>query len=493
MKSYLLNFTRYLSSIDSAYLRLIFDTSILLYFTTILTLYNFINYNYINYQILFFLPSFILLNYFFGTYNTQKKYSILKKVLFILLSIIASFFLISYNINSNSFIFSSTNTIFILYLIPILVFPRILLGMHYGPNKKILNLISKEKGPILIVGGAGYIGSCLVDLLLENNLRVRVLDKLMYGKESLEKHFNNSNFELIEGDATNITILTESMADVSAVIHLAGLVGDPACSVNEKYTRHTNIISTRIIRDLVIALEVPRMIFASSCSVYGSSDTKVSEESDLNPVSLYAQTKIDSEKELLSFVPDNLSLTCLRFATVFGHSERPRFDLVTNLFCAAALQEGKFKIIGPNQYRPFIHVKDLARSVMLTLLADKQIVRNQIFNVGDESMNITIGDLGKKVHNHALNFNNRVIMEIIDNPDDKRNYIVSFDKIKKYLNFSAKYSLDEGIIEMLEKINSNDFENYKSDKYNNVFVTKKQIDNFENSKPEDNLYTSLST
>ena len=130
---------------------------------------------------------------------------------------------------------------------------------------------------------------------------------------------------------------------------------------------------------------------------------------------------------------------------------------------------------------------------MLTLLADKQIVRNQIFNVGDESMNITIGDLGKKVHKHAMNFNKKVTVEIIENPDDKRNYIVSFDKIKKCLNFSAKYSLDEGIIEMLEKINANNFENYKSDKYNNVFITKKQIDNFENSKPEENLYTSLST
>tara|TARA_B100001248_G_scaffold261186_1_gene251510 strand:+ start:552 stop:2024 length:1473 start_codon:yes stop_codon:yes gene_type:complete len=485
------NISNVLAKTDSVILRFIYDLLVVSYITSTAIIYYLVNKIEFDFQLFLAVPLILSLNYVFGVYNIRHKYSISRKIFFLLLSLFITFALVSFNISNPLFKFSEIYFFSFLAMAPLLIIPRVMLGLQFGQNKKIFNAVSKNKGPILIVGGAGYIGTCVVELLLLNNYKVRVLDKLMYGRESLNSLKSNNNLEIVEGDATNISILTECMIDASAVIHLAGLVGDPACSVNENYTRHTNIITTRMVKDLVIALEIPRLIFASSCSVYGSNDNFVNEDSPLNPVSLYAQTKIDSEKELLSFTPDFLTLTCLRFATVFGHSERPRFDLVANLFCAAAIQEGSFKVIGPKQYRPFIHVRDLARSILITLKASKSIVRNQIFNVGDDRMNITIGELGQKVFKLAKKYRNDLKIEVINDLQDKRNYYVSFNKIKKYLDFDAKYDLDYGIEEMLSKVNDGKFNDFKSDKYNNVVVTKKQIDRFENPLIEENLYTSL--
>ena len=121
----------------------------------------------------------------------------------------------------------------------------------------------------------------------------------MYGHDSLAPFVGHSNFELIEGDATDIARLSQALRNASAVIHLAGLVGDPACAVDPEFTRHTNIVATRMAKEVAQGLGIHRFIFASSCSVYGISDTEVREDDPLNPVSLYAQTKIDSEQELL--------------------------------------------------------------------------------------------------------------------------------------------------------------------------------------------------
>src|SRR5262249_27432907 len=169
------------------------------------------------------------------------------------------------------------------------------------------------------------IGSHTVDLLLAAGQRVRVLDRLMYGRGPLADFEGNPRFELIEGDATDISKLTAAGKDASAVVHLAGLVGGPACAVGPGLTRHANIVATRMAKDVAQSLGVHRFVFASSCSVYGVTDKEVSELDALNPVSLYAQTKIDSEQELLASIRDEFFVTILRFATVFGHSRRPRF------------------------------------------------------------------------------------------------------------------------------------------------------------------------
>ncbi len=222
-----------------------------------------------------------------------------------------------------------------------LVLPRIFLNYNTRLGTGMIASTIREKGPVLVVGGAGYIGSHVVEQLLSEGIPVRILDKFLYGKEPIQHFLSNPLLEIVEGDITDIMKLTEAINNASAVIHLAGLVGDPACAVDSNFTRHTNIIATRMLKEVAISSGVPRFIFASSCSVYGASDEEVDETSQLNPVSLYAQTKIDSERELFSQINENFTATVLRFATVFGHSKRPRFDLVANLFTAQAYNDGK--------------------------------------------------------------------------------------------------------------------------------------------------------
>ncbi|MBC8167390.1 MAG: NAD-dependent epimerase/dehydratase family protein, partial [Bryobacteraceae bacterium] len=251
-----------------------------------------------------------------------------------------------------------------------LVLARLILNLGNSRNRELAAVAVNVRGPILVIGGAGYIGSHTVEQLLKNGYSVRVLDKLMYGDDSLREFRPHPQFEFIEGDATDIRKLTLAMRNASAVIHLAGLVGDPACAVDPEFTRHTNIVATRMAKDVAEALGVHKFVFASSCSVYGVTDEEVDELAQLNPVSLYAQTKIDSEQELLTAGRDDFFVTILRFATVFGHSRRPRFDLVGNLFTAQAVTDGLITVVGPDQWRPFVHVRDLARALVMVIKAD---------------------------------------------------------------------------------------------------------------------------
>jgi nucleoside-diphosphate-sugar epimerase len=343
---------------------------------------------------------------------------------------------------------------------------------------------------VLVVGGAGYIGSHVVDLLLKEGRNVRVLDRLMYGKDSLSEFLNHRYFELVEGDATDISKLTLAMKDVSAVVHMAGLVGDPACLIDPNFTRHTNIIATKMVKEVAQSIGVHRFVFASSCSVYGVSDKEARENDPLNPVSLYAQTKIDSERELLFSVPDEFFVTILRFATVFGHSRRPRFDLVANLFTGQAIEDGIIHVVGPGQWRPFIHVRDLARAVLFVLKADPPIIQGQIYNVGDQRLNMTIGKLGEEIKNIVSRFRD-VQMNVQENAADRRNYAVSFDKIRSSLGFDAQIMLHEGIEEMVEHFRKGTYRSYREKVYNNLAVTKDALDNFRDPASSSRLYAPL--
>lgn len=371
-----------------------------------------------------------------------------------------------------------------------LVLPRILLGLPYGRHKNIIKHVVNEKGPVLVVGGAGYIGSHVVDLLLKEGRNVRVLDRLMYGKDSLSDFLDHRYFELIEGDATDISKLTLAMKDVSAVVHLAGLVGDPACALNSNFTRHTNIIATKMVKEVAQSMGIHRFVFASSCSVYGASDKEVHEGDALNPVSLYAQTKIDSEKELLCSVRDDFFVTILRFATVFGHSRRPRFDLVANLFTAQAMEDGIINVIGPSQWRPFIHVHDLARAVLLVLKAYPPEVQGQIYNVGDRRLNMTIGQLAEQVREVVSKIRD-VEINVKENPSDLRNYAVSFDKIRSSLGFESTILLKEGIEEIVEDFQKGNYGDYRNRLYSNLAVTREALDDFFNPVSFSNIYAPL--
>jgi nucleoside-diphosphate-sugar epimerase len=371
-----------------------------------------------------------------------------------------------------------------------LALPRLFLNLNTRVKTNFISNAIQNRGAILVVGGAGYIGTHVVVELLKADYPVRVLDKLLYGKEPLQQFVGHPKFELVEGDATDIVKLVEAMNGASAVVHLGGLVGDPACSVDESFTRHANVIATRMVKEVAISLGVHRFIFASSCSVYGASDQEVSETSDLNPVSLYARTKIDSERELLLCPAENFLVTILRFATVFGHSGRARFDLVGNLFTAQAMIDGKITLTGDNQWRPFVHVRDLARAVVAVLKADPQKMRGQVFNVGDKRFNMTIGALAEEVK--RLVSKERPV-EIINRPDvsDRRNYIVNFDKIRSVLGFQAATTLEMGIEEIVAEFKKGTYGNYRDPAYSNLEMTKVALSIFQDPQQASRLYGPL--
>jgi nucleoside-diphosphate-sugar epimerase len=268
-------------------------------------------------------------------------------------------------------------------------------------------------------------------------------------------------------------------------------VGDPACALDENYTLHSNVIVTKMLKEVAISAGVQRFIFASSCSVYGANDDVVDETSDLNPVSLYARTKIASEKELLSSVSDEFFVTILRFATVFGHSRRPRFDLVGNLFTAQAFNDGKITVFGGDSWRPFIHVADIAKAIVLTLKANPFRVQGQVLNVGDARLNMTIGDLADKVQ--AVISADRAV-EIVSHKDsaDRRNYNVSFDKIKRVIGFTADRMIEDGVQEMVAEFKRGTYADYKSAKFSNLEITKQVVVDFKNPKNTENLYRPYS-
>ena len=345
---------------------------------------------------------------------------------------------------------------------------------------------------LVVIGGAGYIGSHVVAILLDNGYRVRVLDRLVYGRKPLEEFEGHRNLEILEGDVTDIAKLTAAIRGTSVVVHLAGLVGDPACAVDPEFTRHTNIIATRMAKDVANSMGVWRFIFASSCSVYGASDVCVKEGDKLKPVSLYAQTKIDSEEELLLSSKDDFFVTILRFATVFGHSRRPRFDLVANLFTAQAMTSGKLTVIGPEQQRPFVHVHDLARAILMTIRATPESVQNQIFNVGDSRLNMTILGLAKSIEStlssSEFGIGREIEITVTESPDDPRNYKVSFEKIKRILGFKAETMMEAGVLEMAQHFANTDYDDYRSEIYSNIAMTKKSVDDFYDPIQASTLY-----
>jgi len=371
-----------------------------------------------------------------------------------------------------------------------LILPRLLLNLNTRAKTNFIRSAILDRGPVLVIGGAGYIGTHVTTHLLAANREVRVLDRLTYGREPIQDFVGNPKFEFVEGDVTDIVKLLDAMKGASAVVHLSGLVGDPACAVDEAFTRHANIIATRMAKEAALSLGVPRFVFASSCSVYGSTDREVSETDALNPVSLYARTKIDSERELLLCPDENFWVTVLRFATVFGHSRRPRFDLVANLFTAQAFIDGQITVTGEQQWRPFVHVRDLARAIVLALGADPQRVRGQTFNVGDRHLNMTIGQLAQTVREIV---SRERPVEIVKRPDatDRRNYAVSFDKIRSMLGFECLTTIPAGIEEMLAELKKGTYGDYRERFYSNLEMTKLALSDFRDPERSSKLYAPL--
>ncbi len=317
---------------------------------------------------------------------------------------------------------------------------------------------------VLLVGGAGYIGSALLPMLLEKGYHVRLLDLFLYGSEPIRDFLHHPRLEIMRADFRQVDKVVEATKNMDAVIHLGAIVGDPACALNEDLTIEVNLMATRMIAEVAKGSGVSRFIFASTCSVYGACDEVLDEHSVLNPVSLYARSKIASERVLLSLSDSNFAPTVLRFGTIYGLSGRTRFDLVINLLTAKALVEGQITIRGGDQWRPFVHVHDAALAVFKTLEAPFSLVKNQTFNVGSNEQNYTIDQIGKIINQFVP------AAQIVDEgPDtDRRNYRVNFNRIRDILGFTPAWVVEKGVAQVIEAIESGKIMDYRDPRYSNV-------------------------
>jgi nucleoside-diphosphate-sugar epimerase len=327
-----------------------------------------------------------------------------------------------------------------------------------------------DDNKVLVIGGAGYIGSALVEKLLDLGLQVSVLDAMHFGEETLSRAAGHPKLTLIREDFRHIEALTRAVSGVGSVIHLGGLVGDPACAVDTDLTVDVNVTATKVIGEIAKARGVRRFIFASSCSVYGACDEIVDEESHFNPQSLYARSKVASEAVLGALNGRDFAVTCLRFATIYGISGRTRFDLVVNLLCAKAVRDGVITVYGADQWRPFVHVEDVARAIAMTLKAPTDLVAGEAFNVGSDAQNHTLGEVADLI-------NRQVPDAEITSDDtfvDKRNYRVSFTKIRSRLGFAPAWTIERGIAQVVALVRSNEVGHYSLPTYSNVLYLKER-------------------
>lgn len=309
---------------------------------------------------------------------------------------------------------------------------------------------------ILVTGGAGYIGSAVVDLLAGAGFEPVVLDTFYWGKESVA-HLGD-RVTLLEGDVRSSRDLIYAVQDVDAVVHLAGIVGQAACAQNPRAHFTTNVEATRTLLNCITDPEMPLVrdfIFLSSCSVYGNVagiHDKVDEETPARPLSEYADGKLRAERaiwETAARVP-HFCPTILRLTTIFGWSYRLRLDLVANMFVSKALRDGKLTIFGSGlQYRSLIHVRDVARAVLAAVTAPRYVRDRQVFHVGEEGNNVTVKDLAECVCEHVPGAD----IEYREQADtDRRDYRIDCQKIKNVLGWHAEYGVADGIAELAEKL-----------------------------------------
>ena len=417
----------------------------------------------------------LIIFYLFGFYTYTRSYRSKYKAWTIFRAITLSYLVytfISYFILTYSFI--PRGVTFIAWLLSLLTVggirlsKDILLKKYRIERKGTFPNSTQRIKNILVVGGAGYIGSVLVKNLLKENFNVRVLDSLIFGYQPLKEFLNNPNLEFIKGDFRNVEYIVKTVKHMDAVIHLGAIVGDPACDLNEDLSLEINTAATMLIKQVCKGYGVKKFLYASTCSVYGASDEIINENSKLNPASLYARSKIQAENTVLSMADSSFTPTVMRLSTAFGLSYRPRFDLVVNLLTAKAITDGKISIFNRFQWRPFIHVEDIARAIMLLIDAPIKIVGNEIFNVGSDDMNHQISDVGKKIQGIIP----QTQIEYITKNEDPRNYKVSFKKIKSLLGFGCRYSLENGIIEIKQALENGTIVDFRDPKFSNYDLLK---------------------
>ncbi len=323
---------------------------------------------------------------------------------------------------------------------------------------------------VLITGGAGYIGSLLTGVLLQRRYHVTVVDDLLFGGESLLAYFSHPHFTFIKGDVCDPEVLARLKSGepqfriphsafrnpCDAVVHLAAIVGFPACqAVGKQVAWRYNVESVQRVFELAEEVGAERFIFSSTYSNYGlaKDGQAVTEDSPLYPQSLYAETKIAAEEYLLGQAKrSRCAPMVFRFATLFGISPRTRFDLIVNQFVLEAMTKRELIIYQRGYSRSFVHVRDVVEGIVLALSAPQGTIRGQVFNLGSDDGNYTKDEIVALVKKHVDGL--KVTHKDLSFGGDMRDIAVSFAKIRKMLGLEPKISVEEGIIEVRDALQS---------------------------------------
>lgn len=324
---------------------------------------------------------------------------------------------------------------------------------------------------ILLIGGAGYIGTVLSSHFLKLGFNVSVLDNFIYNNQfAIQSFLGDENYSFFYGDFGKTELLKNAAKDADYVVILGGLVGDPITKKYPKESIRINEFSVRSCIDFFDDKQIEKLVFISTCSNYGliKEDELANEDFELNPLSLYAKSKVNSEKYLLS-KKDNVSYSgvILRFATAFGLSPRMRFDLSVSEFVRDIYFGKELNVFDENTWRPYCHVRDFARIIEIILNSDNNKIHFEVFNAGGEINNFT----KKMIIDEIISFIPGAKVVFSKHGSDPRNYKVSFNKIKSVLNYEPVFSVTHGIEELIQSfdiglykdsiLNKNKYGNYE--------------------------------
>jgi nucleoside-diphosphate-sugar epimerase len=313
-----------------------------------------------------------------------------------------------------------------------------------------------EQDVVLVTGGSGYIGAMVVDKLAATGDRVRVVDSLLHGQTHVAHQQSAAGVEHVNGDLRDAAVRSAALADVSTVVHLAAIVGDPACARQPGTSEAVNVDATKALLEEARVAGVRRFIYASTCSNYGRmTDTAapIDESGTLAPVSLYAEQKVRSEMAVLGHASAATATTCLRFATVYGVAPRMRFDLSINEFTRDLWAGRRLCVFGQQFWRPYVHVGDVAKAVRLVRDAPTDVVNGEVFNVGSSVENYRKIDIVALVRERISTGD----VVFVDKDEDPRDYKVSFEKIRRILGFEPERSVRDGIAEVRCALDRNAF------------------------------------
>ena len=319
------------------------------------------------------------------------------------------------------------------------------------------------KKKIFITGGAGYVGSALVPELIKNNFEVTVFDLMIYGEDVIER---NKNIKMIKGDIRDIALLKKVLPGHDIVIHLACISNDPSFELNPALGKSINLDSFEPLVKTSKLNNIKRFIYASSSSVYGiKTEKNVHENMSLKPLTDYSKYKADCEKILNQYGDDSFVVTTIRPATVCGYAKRQRLDVIVNILSNFAFYKRQIQIFGGSQLRPNIHIKDMVRTYLTIIDADKFKINKEVFNVG--STNHSVNEIAYMV---KKNMGEDIELKRIET-NDPRSYHVSSKKIKDVLNFETKFTVEDAVLDLKQafekKLLTNTFDN------NNYFNIKK--------------------